>query len=55
MIADMIESNNNSNESNSNENKQEEVSHISKWILRFEFDREKMFNKNIGIYKINYK
>jgi DNA-directed RNA polymerase beta' subunit len=48
------DSNNNSNESNSNENKQEEVSHISKWILRFEFDREKMFNKNITMDDIYF-
>jgi DNA-directed RNA polymerase II subunit RPB1 len=46
-------SNNNSNE-NSNENKETDGSSFSKWILRFEFDREKMFNKNITMDDIYF-
>jgi DNA-directed RNA polymerase beta' subunit len=42
------------NQNNSQENKDKDVTTYSKWILRFEFDREKMFNKNITMDDIYF-
>jgi DNA-directed RNA polymerase II subunit RPB1 len=43
-----------SNDNNAQDNEQTDTSTYSKWILRFEFDREKMFNKNITMDDIYF-
>ena len=45
---------NGSNGNNSQENEDKDAITYSKWILRFEFDREKMFNKNITMDDIYF-
>jgi DNA-directed RNA polymerase subunit A" len=52
-VKSKLSSNNNSNENN-NETKDMDATTVSKWILRFEFDREKMFNKNITMDDIYF-